>query len=220
MNKQDCLDKILNFLEKENNGANINYFSTFKFDELRKRDRSYSRFRAERDEDSFWLTKYINYVVYHDMLPNMNDLDEMNEFYGGETINPKRDSSEYYLTIGNFMLLPKLSYNQHTTFNTYKYSCFRDDLSQFLEIFQEIYNNIEFIFDNNKTNNEYIRWLKKDYNTEWVKLVKCNKFYFDTINTYDKFLEANFLEDFQEKNIERFIQNRSRKICNKLANFL
>lgn len=219
MNKQDCLEKILNFLEKENTHGNINYFLTFKFDELRKRDRSYSKFRAERDEDSFWLTRYINYLVYHDMLPNMSNLDEMNEFYGGDTINPIYNS-QYYLTIGNFMLLPKLSYNQHTTFNTYKYSCFKDDLSQFLEKFQEIYNNIKFIFDCQKANSEYIQWLNRDYNIEWVKLVKSNKFYFDVIDSYDKFLKANFLEDFQKENIEMFIQNRSKKICNKLAAIL
>lgn len=154
LDKQECIENILLFLEKENNNANANYFLTFKFNELRNRNYSYRKFRAERDEDSFWLTKYINYVVYHDVLPNMNSLDEMNEFYGGETINPVYNS-EYYLTIGNFMLLPKLSYNRHTTFNTFKYSCYRDDLSQFLNKVEEIYKNIEFIFDYEKANTIY-----------------------------------------------------------------
>lgn len=171
-------------------------------------------------EDNIYLARLIYMLLFGDTLPNLNDIHKSFEAgddkYGGDTLN-KIDSS-YYLTIGNFMVLPKgkVTVENNTgkatyTLNQYRgpFSGFNDDLYKFINIIKKLYNN--------KTDIE---------NKIWQELFKNNKDYFDTFkrsnpkDPFQQFIETNFLEGWEklkDKNpevIENFIKERGQKICN------
>ena len=114
-------------------------------------DKKFHKFRFkdskdyERDEDSFYLTRCINFILYHESLDNMRTFEEMEKNYGGETINTYntlmgkhgqgfekyfknptkkelktiKNFEKKYLTIGNFMLLPLKPIDNNHSLNIY-----------------------------------------------------------------------------------------------------
>lgn len=209
---EECKKIIKEFLKLED--KHIDYIKTFEFNRLREEEKykgrsPYGKFRACKDEDNFYIVKCIYYLLWNKSLPKMSNFTEMENYYGGETINPIKNSS-LYLTIGNFMLLPKILTNNHISLNTYKYSCFRDDMQKMLKKMQDL-----FYFY------KYKKWQKYDqYNITWQELAEKNNFYFEGLKTYENFLAVNFLEDFEDykntDNFEKIIKLRSNKMVNKL----
>ena len=209
--KQYCIEIINEFLELENQKGNYNYLENFNFGRLGQYNHKiYGKFRASSDEDSFHIVKCIYYILWYKHLPFISNFAEMEDYYGGDTISPIRNSN-YYLTLGNFMLLPKKS-SGNTTLNRYKYCCFRDDMFEMCKKFKEMFN-----FYNNKT------WINENiYNATWEKIIEANKFYFENIKTYNKFLEINYLKDYTDStnNIEEIIKNRSKKMVKTLKEII
>ena len=173
MKSQDdkCIEVINDFLKLENQKGNYNYLEDFNFGRLWQDDKYnnneiYRKFRASYDEDSFYIVKCICYLIWNKHLPFMSNFAEMEEYYGGDTISPQKvlNNPSYYLTLGNFMLLPKKSF-ANITLNRYKYCCFRDDMFKMCNKFKEM-----FIFYD-KGN-----WINKDkYNRTWKKIIEANK---------------------------------------------
>ena len=107
--KQYCIEIINEFLELENQKGNYNYLENFNFGRLwQYNHKIYGKFKASSDEDSFHIVKCIYYILWYKHLPFISNFAEMEDYYGGDTISPIRNSN-YYLTLGNFMLLPKKS---------------------------------------------------------------------------------------------------------------
>ncbi len=215
-----CKNLILDFLQLEKQDCNIDYFTTLNlgclWDDEHKNRYIYGKFRASSDEDSFHLVKAIYYILWNKYLPNMDSFDDMERYYGGDTINPVRNSKKY-LTIGNFMLLPKSYHKKNETFNIYKYITFRDDFYKFMKKIQDLYKNkITKEEDINNITDEQI----------WEKIVIINNWYFKKVKTFDDFVKINMLEGWENlKNsefdaIENFIKNRSIKMIKNLKEIL
>ena len=165
----EAKEKVKEFLKLEKQENNVYYLENFNFATLWDKGYEYRKFRAAKDEDSLWLAKYIYFILWHDKLPRMSTLGEMNDNYGGETINTystllggydtkykdlfnaseKEKIKEFektYLTIGNFMLLPKCRIKGNSaTLNQLKKSCCQDYFDLFLKkLFLDNDNNIIF----------------------------------------------------------------------------
>lgn len=139
-------------------------------------DKKFHKFRFkdskdyERDEDSFYLTRCINFILYHESLDNMRTFEEMEKNYGGETINTYntlmgkhgqgfekyfknptkkelktiKNFEKKYLTIGNFMLLPLKPIDNNHSLNQIKgtYTKYRDFFDLFaFDLFNESKDN-------------------------------------------------------------------------------
>ena len=213
----ECKDYLRCFIKEfDENKQGAYFFKNFDFKILNKPmilDTCYGKISYNQstngDEDGTLLARLIYIVIFGDYknneykLPNLNNI--WNSFgvgkdtYGSDTINAKK---EVY-NIGNFMPLPKGSYNAHTTLNTYRNACYNDDFQEFLKQMKNIYSYLPCIFED-KNDREYKNWKKQDYNETWVKIIKSNEFYFKEINSYQKFIETNLLDD---------INSRSEKIC-------
>lgn len=81
--------KTVNIEVKELKDYDFRKLYNEKFNKFRLKDSKYNLI----DKDSFYLTRCINFILWHDKLPNMSTLNEMNDNYGGETIN------NFYTTI-------------------------------------------------------------------------------------------------------------------------
>lgn len=209
--KKYCINIINNFLEIEHQKENYDFLEDFNFGRLLQAKKYnnqnlYAKFRANYDEDNFHIVKCIYYLIWNKTLPMMSSFNEMEDFYGGDVISRIKDSI-YYLTLGNFMLLPKKS-SGNTTLNRYKYCCFRDNMFQMSKKFEDMFHFYQKGYWTNKN----------QYNETWGNLVNANHFYFNYIKNYDNFLKINFLEEYNNSvnDIENIIQNRAKKMIKTL----
>ena len=170
-------------------------------------------------EDSTKLAKEIYYVIWGNFennkytLPELNSIENLNQYYGGETINTfnslfqedlegikfyiqKEENPnlynqiehfrEKYLTIGNFMLLPKNSVNGYTL-NTKKGS-YHFRYKDYCDLF--FYD----LFETDKLND----------------LKESNRIYFKYINNAKTFFEKNLL--YEKGKFEEFFDGKKPKI--------
>lgn len=162
------------------------------------------------DYDTMNLARAINYLLYYGKLPNLSwedltwevqhgEVNTLTNVYRGETINSfntliKENSYKEYFanntklieqitdfmykafSIGNFMLLPNMNYGGKTL-NTYKGLCLGDYSDRFFDSIK------------NKNTDEYID-----------KLIEANSFYFSKIDSFEKFIEVNYLQDYVDSN--------------------
>lgn len=212
-----CKDLINDFL-KENN---LYSFVDFDFNELNDIKKfgvrsKYRCYTSDKHSDSSRLARLIYYIIWgnheynksKEWLPLLDDADFSfycgKEKYGGETI-----FSNSIPCIGNFMILPKgKADNGATTLNRYKQSCYKDNFFKFM----------------NKMKNIYEKYIEPDVNKKifptdisyplWQQIIDNNSFYFNQINTFEKFVKINMLEGWKTiKNEEIFIKNRAERIC-------
>ena len=159
--------------------------------------------------DSTDIAKAVYYIIWHDKLPNMRTLEEMDKYYGGETlntfntlfqselngikkfINQETDNKFFeqikqfkkkYSTIGNFMLLPALLFDRmsiNQKKGNYSYK-YKDYFDLFaVALFQT---------------------------DEFSELKKANDFYFSKIDE-KQFCKINFLENYFKNNKFSVIYN-------------
>ena len=168
-------------------------------------------------EDYYDIAKWIYIVLWCDLtdnkysLPNLIDVtsfDFGDNKYGGDTMNPIKESN-YYLTIGNFMILPKgKAFNKYTTLNRYrnKGSGYNDD---FLKFLQQIDNMYKLNLHKKNTN-------KIDSNNIWEQLFVANQSYFNYFPDFSSFINKNLLNDWkllEENKKEKFVEKRAERIC-------
>jgi len=146
---EKCSELFLNFLNKEFKSQNtlkdkLEQFKNWSFSWLYY-DKIYGMLHKNEpfDEDATILANIIYLIIYHDLLPGLNTLEDINGIkYRGETINtfnwlfqdnllgikthiPFTDANkdfyfqvlkfrEKYTTLGNFMLLPNFSADNQT----------------------------------------------------------------------------------------------------------
>ncbi|MBQ9246651.1 hypothetical protein IJ182_10335 [bacterium] len=173
--------------------------------------------RSYNDGDDTFLARIIMYMVWgkHSKkhLPMLNSFDKIGygKIYGGDTINTfntlfssdlhgikkflkylpqKSDQDNYikkiihfeeiYANIGNFMLMPSntiIPEGWETTTSINSYRGTQGGLFDYFDLFLNVYNN-----KSDKILNEL---MKKD---------GVNSFYFEKINTIDKFCEINYID--------------------------
>lgn len=195
---ESCKKYVKNFLDENYGKGNITdqleWFKTYNFSKLAKEEKV--------DEDNTKLAKAVYLILWHGKLPFLENLENMEEYYGGETINTfntlfqseflgikefvplTEENAEFYLnvikfrinylTIGNFMLLPKLSVNG-SSLNTAKGTCYG------------IYKDYADLF--------FVELFKENSELQYLK--DANKFYFNEISVKE-FCEKNFLKDYFE----------------------
>jgi len=191
-------NEVISFLNKNFKNLNIE-------EQLNKlKDYNFTQLAIEQncDEDSTDIVKSIYFIIWHDVLPKLSSFDEMNEYYGGETLNtfntlfqkdlygikkfyteseaPNlykkiQEFGKNYVTIGNFMLLPKKTLN-NMSINQEKGS-YKNSYKDFFDLFAVA------LFQSD------------DFN----ELKKINDFYFSKIDE-KSFCEINFLDDYFEDN--------------------
>lgn len=105
------------------------------------------------------------------------------EFEDKDFVDLVNDFKKIYLTIGNFLILPnKVPVGKAGTssLNCYRGRIFRDYYDLFLDEFRKC-----FLESEEKTKYEFLQTLYDE-----------NKFYFDEINTFEKFVNMNFLKGY------------------------
>ena len=204
MNLQECIKYIKDFLNNNYPNKNLRQqlelFKTYNFAKIGIAEGVH--------EDSTILAKAIYFVLWHDNLPMLNSWSDMGKNYGGETTNTfnslfqeslegakiyiSEDDedfyskvckfNDYYLTIGNFMLLP-LGKSNGSTLNTRKGS-YNFKYKDYADL---------FLFDLFET-------------SHLDDLKKVNADYFNNL-TKEEFFSKNFLMDYYENNHVKIIFN-------------
>ena len=206
MNLKDCKKYVKKFLDEkcreQDLTKQLEWFKTYNFSRRPREERKEYVY-----EDSTDLAKAVYFILWQGKLPLLTNWDNMEEYYGGETINTfntlfqseflgikeyvpleEKNGKFYidvikfrinYLTIGNFMLLPKLSIDG-SSLNKAKGDCYGK---------YKDYADLFFIELFNKNNQDQI--LKE--------LIEKNDFYFKEIGPKE-FCKLNFLEPYFEHN--------------------
>jgi hypothetical protein len=202
---KDAIELILKFVNSKLNG-DINELRFFSFTEL-ENDPQFGRVTGgEFDEDDTELARALMFLIWSVKLPDIS-YEEIGfgRKYRGDTINTyntlfgKDDKfkdyiddkeliakilafKEKYVTIGNFMLMPNRSGgNQISTIN-----CYRGSSSGWRDYFDK------FLIELDKCLTENTR----DSDNKLFILKEKNGFYFQEINTIQKFCEINYLDPY------------------------
>ncbi|MCR5265204.1 MAG: hypothetical protein K6E29_01255 [Cyanobacteria bacterium RUI128] len=207
---KDCASEIKKFLNiifpNLETSEQLDLFKNWSFEGLSHWDSFYPYGMLHKsddfDPDATVLANMIYLVCYHDKLPDLNTLNDIDgEKYRGETINTfnnlfqdklegvkewvplNEENQEFYnkvrqfrdkyLTLGNFMLLP--NGGGMNSLNMQKQRLCKD----YADIF---YSKL---FGNNSE-------------LEKIKNLELNKNYFEKINDFKTFCEKNFLEEYIE----------------------
>lgn len=196
-NLETCKKYVREFLEQEyakmDLRKQLDKFKNYNFSQIALQENCH--------EDSTKLAKSIYFIIWHNILPNLKNFNDIGMIYGGETMNtfntlfqeelnginlyiPEKENTSFYkkiknfrikyLTIGNFMLLPTFSSNG-SSINQRKGS-YRNKYKDYFDLF------VYYLYQTN----------------EFDDLKAVNKFYFDEMNDIKNFYTKNFLEDYFE----------------------
>lgn len=197
----NCKKLIIDFINDHLNG-DVEKICLFSFAQL-KNCKKYGSSGQGFDSDDTNLANAIYFLIWEDKLPEL-EFDQIGtgKKYRGDTLNtfntllngidkyyPDKELlslvNEFkgkYVSLGNFMLMPNVSIqtgNATRTINTYRgTNSWRDYFDRFLKELSA------FFTDEEKCDESLGR------------LIKCNDFYFNTIDTIEKFRSVNYLDSY------------------------
>lgn len=203
-NELDLLNckKLLTEFINDHLDGNIENMRHFNFKRL-ENSKKYGASNQNFDPDDTILANAIYFILWEKVVPEL-ELSQIGtgKKYRGDTLNtfntlfnginkycPDKELTfqvskfkEKYLSLGNFMLMPNISIqtgNATRTINTYRgTNSWRDYFDRFLKELSVFYTN------------------EDECDKSLRRLIINNKFYFNKIDTMEKFKNINYLDSF------------------------